>query len=197
MRAFRYGLVAAAVAFASPAMAATIVTNGGFENGDLSGWTQFGNTRSVGVAPIAAFEGQFAGFFGPPGSTGGIFQTLMTAVGSVYSYSFALANFGLPTNSFNASIGGTSVLTLTNVAPFAYRVYSGTFTATSTATDLRFTFQNDPGIFRLDAVSVNLISGAGAVPEPAAWAMMIGGFGLAGAALRRRRKAAKVTVSFG
>jgi hypothetical protein len=29
---------------------------------------------------------------------------------------------------------------------------------------------------------------AGAVPEPATWAMMIGGFGLAGATLRRRRR---------
>jgi hypothetical protein len=30
-------------------------------------------------------------------------------------------------------------------------------------------------------------NGAAAVPEPASWALMIGGFGLAGAALRRRR----------
>jgi len=30
---------------------------------------------------------------------------------------------------------------------------------------------------------------AGAVPEPASWAMMVGGFGLAGAAMRRRRTA--------
>ncbi|WP_293370552.1 PEPxxWA-CTERM sorting domain-containing protein [Phenylobacterium sp.] len=30
-------------------------------------------------------------------------------------------------------------------------------------------------------------TGAGGVPEPAAWALMIGGFGMAGAALRRRR----------
>ena len=35
--------------------------------------------------------------------------------------------------------------------------------------------------------------GAGAVPEPAAWAMMIAGFGLVGAAMRRRTK---VTVSY-
>lgn len=34
---------------------------------------------------------------------------------------------------------------------------------------------------------------SGAVPEPAAWAMMIGGLGLVGATMRRRRK---VTVSF-
>lgn len=36
--------------------------------------------------------------------------------------------------------------------------------------------------------------GAGAVPEPATWAMFIGGFGLVGAALRHRRR---VAVSFG
>ncbi len=32
-------------------------------------------------------------------------------------------------------------------------------------------------------------SGGGAIPEPSAWALMLGGFGLAGAALRRRRTA--------
>lgn len=35
-----------------------------------------------------------------------------------------------------------------------------------------------------------LDTGAGAVPEPATWGMMIMGFGLAGATLRRRRTAA-------
>ena len=35
----------------------------------------------------------------------------------------------------------------------------------------------------LDYVTLDVAS----VPEPATWAMMIGGFGLAGAALRRRR----------
>lgn len=37
-----------------------------------------------------------------------------------------------------------------------------------------------------------------AVPETATWAMMIGGFGIVGAALRRRRQSAKVrTIRFG
>ncbi|WP_232328920.1 MULTISPECIES: PEPxxWA-CTERM sorting domain-containing protein [Sphingomonas] len=39
--------------------------------------------------------------------------------------------------------------------------------------------------FRFDAVT-----GGNAVPEPASWALMIGGFGLAGAAARRRRTGA-------
>lgn len=36
--------------------------------------------------------------------------------------------------------------------------------------------------------NVVLDQGVGAVPEPAAWAMMIGGFGLVGGAVRRRRR---------
>lgn len=38
------------------------------------------------------------------------------------------------------------------------------------------------------------IPGAGAVPEPSTWALMIGGFGLAGAALRSRRTPRLVPV---
>ena len=37
---------------------------------------------------------------------------------------------------------------------------------------------------------INVNFEVSAVPEPATWAMMIAGFGLAGAALRRRSKAA-------
>ncbi|MBX9874993.1 MAG: PEPxxWA-CTERM sorting domain-containing protein [Beijerinckiaceae bacterium] len=34
-----------------------------------------------------------------------------------------------------------------------------------------------------------------AVPEPASWAMMIGGFGVMGAAVRYRRREAKVSFA--
>lgn len=42
-----------------------------------------------------------------------------------------------------------------------------------------------PGGFALDNIRVNV---SGAVPEPASWMMMLGGFGLAGGLLRSRRK---------
>ena len=48
--------------------------------------------------------------------------------------------------------------------------------------------------------SAMLVSGlvttrlTGVVPEPATWALMIGGFGMAGAALRRRRQSAAATA---
>lgn len=52
--------------------------------------------------------------------------------------------------------------------------------------------QNDPGSYQSCAIGeVAFNSGvAGGVPEPATWALMIGGFGMAGAALRRRRMVA-------
>jgi hypothetical protein len=34
-----------------------------------------------------------------------------------------------------------------------------------------------------------------AVPEPATWAMMIGGFGMVGAAMRRRKAQVRVTYA--
>ena len=63
--------------------------------------------------------------------------------------------------------------------------------------DIRFHFASDGGVtglgVDLDNISVtgNLAS---AVPEPATWAMMITGFGLAGGAIRSRRRMAAVAA---
>lgn len=60
--------------------------------------------------------------------------------------------------------------------------------------NLRFQYQSDyfaPGDgVLIDNLTVTGTKLASAVPEPATWAMMILGFGMAGAALRRRRTAA-------
>lgn len=60
--------------------------------------------------------------------------------------------------------------------------------------NLRFQYQSDNFAFGdgilIDNLTVTGTKMASAVPEPATWAMMILGFGLAGAALRRRRETA-------
>jgi len=64
---------------------------------------------------------------------------------------------------------------------------SGSFTFVGTGHDtiqLAATVPGNGGVF-FDNVSVS-----GAVPEPATWALMIGGFGMAGAMMRRRRMVA-------
>jgi len=50
----------------------------------------------------------------------------------------------------------------------------------------------DFGLTGFDDIGLTLADAHSAAPEPAAWALMIGGFGLAGAALRRRRSLAAV-----
>jgi hypothetical protein len=62
--------------------------------------------------------------------------------------------------------------------------FGGSFVATSSTANLSIFNDNSQASgndYGLDNISVT------AVPEPASWAMMIGGFGLLGAAARRRR----------
>jgi hypothetical protein len=53
-----------------------------------------------------------------------------------------------------------------------------------------FAFEIRNAYLQLDNVVLNASMGAPGVPEPASWAMLIAGFGLTGAAMRRRRVAA-------
>ena len=54
-----------------------------------------------------------------------------------------------------------------------------------------FGYENGPGGAQLGGVAVELTgTGGGTVPEPAAWALMLVGFGGIGATLRRRQRAA-------
>ena len=75
---------------------------------------------------------------------------------------------------------------------------SGSFTSFRDPKEvIRFAFlpDGDPYITeaaRSGVVAFASVVGAGPVPEPATWAMMIAGFGLAGAATRRARR----SVSF-
>lgn len=175
---------AAALALAAaPASAAVnLVTNGGFETGDFTGWTQFGNTGFTGVSGGIEFSGDFAAFFGPVGSRGGIRQTLATVAGETYRLRFVLQNNSPdPVNRFGVFLDGITQLAVINSPAFPYTLYEFEFTALDGATTLAFSLQHDPSFYYLDDVSFAL------VPEPATWGMMIAGFGIVGLGLRRRR----------
>jgi hypothetical protein len=61
--------------------------------------------------------------------------------------------------------------------PVVYNVAGGTITVSMNA------------VSEFGNYSANMLYSEGGVPEPATWALMLGGFGMAGAALRRRRTA--------
>lgn len=70
---------------------------------------------------------------------------------------------------------------------------SGPYTITRGSADIAFFSIGGSDTFGVESVTLgDLVAARGAVPEPATWAMMIGGFALAGASMRRR----KLAVSF-
>lgn len=88
-------------------------------------------------------------------------------------------NFGSFSNLSTLSVN------ISNIAPnFAMTDFTFFFDATS-AGSAGFGLQ-DGGNDNVGTVVDNLALSVGAVPEPATWAMMIAGFGLVGAGMRRR-----------
>lgn len=139
---------------------AQVILNGDFETGDLSSWTQFGDTDFSGVDSANPNTGTFAGSFGPP-TAGGITQDVATVIGQAYeiTYFLSVSSFGSPEdNSFQADFGTTNLQTLTNATDSGYVSFTFLATATANLTPLSFTFQNGPGVWNLDDVSISTAS---------------------------------------
>jgi hypothetical protein len=176
-----------AMGSALPAMAANLITNGGFETGSFTGWTQVGNTASNGVQcpgpSPTVLQGNCSAFFGPTGSTGGITQNVNLIAGTDYVLNFSYLPDGGNPSSIAVALSGTSYsLTRTNPAFAAAFINVQAFITptTSGVGTLSFNFRDDPGFIFLDAVSF-------AAPEPGSLALI--GLGLAGLAAVRRRRA--------
>ena len=186
---FRYLVAGAALAAAmtvSGAQAAELVTNGGFETGDFTGWATGGTSFPIYTVTNPVQEGvyaaQIAGFLSSIGSPAEntLTQVIATALGQSYDLSFWYYQDDRTPNGLNVIWNGLSVYSATDESFAGYK-HITTSVIGSGSDSLVFKAYNDPAFTYLDNVSVS------AVPEPMTWALMIGGFGMAGAVIRRRR----------
>lgn len=170
---------------ALPTMAASIVANGDFETGDLTSWTQTGDTGFTGVNTASPHSGTYSAYFGSLNPSF-LTQDLTTVIGQTYQLTFYLQNNGAGTNSFSVSFNGVTLTSLSNQSAFAYTLESfGGLVATSTTTTLQFSLMNSDSYWRLDDVAVNLVPSG--VPEPGTFSLLLAGLGTLGWFARRRR----------
>ena len=126
------------------------------------------------------------------GARVGVSQTVATTAGMTYSLGFWVGSFvdalttveldvdGAFVGNFTSPTGGSSPGEGVNYVNFSVPV-----TATGISTTFAFFYAGGRSVAGLDDVSFS--STAAAVPEPASWALMITGFGVLGAAMRRAK----------
>ncbi|MGH7012405.1 MAG: PEP-CTERM sorting domain-containing protein, partial [Caulobacteraceae bacterium] len=170
--------------------ATNLVVNPGFETGDFTGWTVSGDGISIDSAfpNSGTYDAAFSATSTDP-DPGVLSQTLPAILGQSYDLSFALMDeIGLATDSFTVDFDNFSDTITGDQAPGAYTDFSFVVPGSDVTTlisELSFTGTNDFADWNLDDVSVSQVTSA--IPEPAEWALLTLGVGMAGFALRRRK----------
>lgn len=181
-----------AVPFA--AQATNLIVNGGFEDGNLTGWSLTNSNWSHnGVTTSEAYQGSYSFENGNIDSQYAyLTQGINDAVGTEYQLSFWLLAYGDNPSALTYGVQPNSApdpsVTLTNPDTRGGVWTHYTMNFSGTGTDLiSFGGYDNPGYWYLDNVSVSAVT---AVPEPPMLALF--GLGLLGIGImNRKRKAQK------
>ncbi|MEW5745875.1 MAG: carbohydrate binding domain-containing protein [Nitrospirota bacterium] len=173
------------------AHALELMTNGGFETGDLTGWSHYGDTSYSGVDGAKPHTGRYGFYAGPTSDMAFLDQSLQTVAGQEYTLSFWMSRdpqgspFEEPFNWFTALWDGVPVLDRGNFFEQDYTLYSFTVQAASTGSLLTFGLFDSQSFINLDDVSVTGPDvPPSAVPEPGTIVLL--GAGLGGIIVARR-----------
>ncbi|MBM6577728.1 PEPxxWA-CTERM sorting domain-containing protein [Microvirga sp. SRT01] len=140
------------------------------------------------------------------GSNGQLFTgpiTVSTANGGEINTTFGEPSAYFPdrgTVSFGPGMNFAAFPTETAIRFSNGENYFGLRAVTNTGTFYGFAYSSDNilntiGFETVADATITATTMAGAVPEPATWAMMIGGIGMVGGAMRRRRVSTKVSFA--
>jgi len=168
------GAMLAIASFSGAAQAATTISTNKFTAANMN--------------IVAGTDGTYSANFGRSGIVAGKFED---------TYSFTLPQYLLGSATLSTSavkVGGKDDLDITSV------FFNGVkLAATKSKKDQNESFVINDVLVKAGQLNTIVITGMGRgngsygaqavfapVPEPASWAMMIGGFGFAGAAMRRR-----------
>jgi hypothetical protein len=185
-RSLLIGLIAIT---AAPASAQNLVVNGDFETGTLDPWIDtFGNFLTTPVLPII-ISGDFSAsaVTFPDAPLASLRQFVTPLDGVTYQLDFSYGNY-INSARLRVTFAGVEVLDRV-LAHGETGSYSHIFTGDGLEGSLDFAvFAVDGSVFVMDDVRIIPADIPTGIPEPATWALFVAGFGVAGTALRQRRR---------